>query len=139
MVTQQSRYATSVGPINHFTMCKHVGTVLPVNNHPAGAPALGREYNYQPLPMNAEKVILYLLGIVVAAPWESSGGERAPCGEEIEGKYAWNSLEFLVSGPLSAPWLVRCCSPGGHLLRMREREREREGVKKEMLGCMELA
>ena len=101
----------------HCTACKQPSGLLV-------RLCLPREYNYQPLPMNTEKVISYLLGIVVAALWESSGGERTPCGKEIEGKYAWNSLEFLVSGPISAPWLVRCYSPEGHLLR-REREKER--------------
>ncbi len=40
------------------------------------------------------------------SPWETSGREQTPCGKEIEGKYAWNSLEFLGCGPLSAAQLV---------------------------------
>ena len=82
VVTQHTRYATFVGPINHLR-CENMLVLdpLPVNNLLTMAVflcwVLGHEYNYWPLPMNMARWIEWMFVSIYWGLWS-----RCSLGEQ---------------------------------------------------------
>ena len=130
VVTQHTRYATFVGPINHLR-CENMLVLypLPVNNLLAMAVflcwVLGHEYNYRPLPMNMARWIEWIFVSIYWGLWS-----RCSLGEQwLRTNTLWRAdgveicQEFTWVGSL---WSLKCTLASALQNTCRERERERE-------------
>ena len=130
VVTQHTRYATFVGPINHLR-CENMLVLypLPVNNLLAIAVflcwVLGHEYNYWPLPMNMVRWIEWMFVSIYWGLWSkySLGEQWSRTNTLWRADRVEICQEFTWVGSL---WSLKCTLASALQNTCRERERERE-------------